>query len=686
MALLVGVDTGGTFTDFFAFDNESGRTYVHKTPSTPHNPASAIVDGLSQLLADNKLEHIALDLVAQGTTVGTNALLERKGARVSFVTTEGFRDLLEIGRQTRPSNYDMQLDHAPPVVPRARRHCISERLDFAGNIVTALTDAEIERVVDIVLEEAPAAVAICLLFAYINPAHEKRIADAFRQRAPALSLSLSSEVQPEFREYERFTTTTLNAYLQPVMAQYLDFLRDKIEAAFPGTEIAISRSNGGLMSLEKTRQFPIRSALSGPAAGVVGAIGVQRSVDTQQAITFDMGGTSADVALLQNMSPNYKYETNIGGFPVRLPMIDIHTVGAGGGSIAWFDRDGLLKVGPQSAGAQPGPACYGHGGTNPTVSDANAVLGRLSPEGLLNGQMSLDVTAARRVIQALADQLSLSVEAAAIGILDIVVANMVRAIRTISIERGFDPREMSLIAFGGAGPLHARDVAAALGMRQIIIPPSPGILCAKGLLYSPFKEDFVRAARISLSDSAALAKINDALAQLFADAADWVDEENLPKSDCRAKTQFDMRYRGQNFELGVQLDSDRIKIPALKETTALCDAFHKQHEHEYGHSSHEQEIEIINIRMTVEGYKNPSPNTTKASSSSKRVKNDGHRPVFFNATAAEDTPIFNRSLLSAEDRITGPAIVHQLDTTTPIFPNDTVSIDKTGNLIIEVNT
>ena len=490
------MDVGGTFTDFYVLDEANGAVHTGKRPSTPDNPARAIVEGLQALAARHGLDLGRLSRLSHGTTVGTNALIQRRGGRVAMVTTQGFRDLLEIGRQTRPHMYSLTDDHPPPLVERRHRFEIAERMDAAGEAVTELGGDGVAETVAQVRASGADACAVCLLFAFRNPEHETRVAAAIRSALPHVPVCTSFEVQPEFREYERFSTTVLNAYLQPVLGRYISDLEEGLARAAPDASIGINQSSGGLMSPERARALPVRTALSGPAAGAVGAAHSAKRSGRRNVITLDMGGTSADVALIRDFEADISFEREVAGFSVRLPAVDIETVGAGGGSIAWFDRDGLLKVGPASAGADPGPACYGRGGEHPTVTDANLVLGRLSGRGLLAGEMSLDQGLSRAAFAPIAERLGFDVERTAHGVLGIVVANMVRAIRTVSVERGYDPRGFTLMPFGGAGPLHARDVALALGMREILVPAAPGILCAEGLIVSDLKEDFVASDRI----------------------------------------------------------------------------------------------------------------------------------------------------------------------------------------------
>lgn len=684
MVWVVGVDVGGTFTDFYAFDAERGLDCVYKTPSTPHDPADAILNGLDALCKMAGIAPGEVSRFAHGTTVATNALLQRRGAPVALVTTEGFRDLLEIGRQIRPKMYDFKADNPPPLVPRERRYEIKERVGSRGEVVTALGDAAIAEIVASVKESGAEACAVGLLFAFLNPEHERRIGEALRAALPDLFISLSFEVQPEFREFERLSTTVLNAYLQPIVTRYMARLKEGLRPRAPNAAIGINQSSGGLMSIERAGAFPVRTALSGPAAGAVGAVNTAILADCPNVITLDMGGTSADVCLIRNGEAGVGYDQKIADFPVRLPMVDINTVGAGGGSIAWFDRDGLMKVGPISAGAVPGPACYGNGGTEPTVSDANLVLGRLSPEGLLGGSMALDRAAAQTAFGPAAAQLGFSPEKTAHGVLGIVVSNMVRAIRAISVERGHDPREFSLMAFGGAGPLHAIDVARALDMREVIVPPSPGILCAQGLVVSDLKEDFVVSARI-IADAAGMSESSAYVATLIDEAEAWFVEEDVPLDARGLRLSFDMRYVGQNYELNVPVENivDARSAQAALEVEDLKRRFFKAHEMNYGYFNPDDAVEIVNFRLTAQG-RLQRPAQKSAQESSAAPVPVGSRIVYFDDANAVEAELYDRAQLLPGQEIAGPAVVDQLDSTSLVYPGDRARVDGAYNLIIEL--
>jgi N-methylhydantoinase A len=684
MSWIIGVDVGGTFTDFYALDDATGSFSVHKRASTPDDPGRAIIEGLEALSVENNIEIADVVRLEHGTTVGTNALIQREGASVALITTRGFRDLLEIGRQVRPHMFDMQKDFPAPLVPRHLRLEVTERVMATGKILTPLDEVELAEVVRTVANAGVHACAVCLLFSFLDPTHERRIREVLKNALPDMPVSLSSSVQPEFREYERLSTTVLNAYLQTVIGRYLDILETALKARAPGTRVSISQSTGGLMSIAMARRFPIRTALSGPAAGAVGAVHVARQAGRPNIITLDMGGTSADVTLVRDYATSTAFNRSVADFPIRLPMLDIETVGAGGGSIAWFDLDGSLKVGPSSAGAVPGPACYDTGGDQPTVTDANIVLGRLSAEGLIGGKMPLNVTAARGAIAPIAERIGFSVEKTAQGILAIVVSNMVRALRKVSVERGLDPRPFTLVPFGGAGPLHAPDVARSLGISEILVPPAPGILCAQGLVVSDLTEEFVRTGRTPLTD-ASRKTISDHLRILAIDAAAWFDEEGIAEHDRSVEVSLDMRHVGQNFELPVRLEGvGNGTCVELPETAAMKDSFFHIHELEYGYCNTEDPVEILNYRLSARArvkHVEQSPAVTGRAGQPVPV---GERPVWFAAEEPVPSPIYDRAALAPGHRLTGPAVIEQLDSTTLLFPDDRLRVDDNLNLLIQV--
>ena len=684
MSWIVGVDVGGTFTDFYATSAGSGEVRVAKRPSTRDNPGRAVLEGLEELAAAG-VPLGEVGRLAHGTTVATNAIIQRRGGKVVLLTTAGFRDLLEIGRQIRPHMYDLYRDQPPPLVPRERRLEVAERITSGGRVIRPLEEAAIREAVDRIGEIDADACAVCLLFAFQNPDHEARIGAAIRAARPSLRVSLSSEVQPEFREFERCSTTVLNAWLQPVMDQYMASLEAGLAERVPNARIGINQSNGGLMSPARARALPVRTALSGPAAGVVGAIDSGARSGPRDLITLDMGGTSADVSLVRDLKADIALERAVAGLPIRLPSIDVQTVGAGGGSIAWFDRDGLLKVGPESAGADPGPACYGRGGTAPTVTDANLLLGRLSGRGLLGGRMNLDRERAAQAFADIAVELGYGVERAALGVIGVVVANMVRAIRTISVERGHDPRDFTLVAFGGAGPLHARDVADALGIGEVLVPEVPGIVCAQGLVIADLKEDFVLGRRVELTPETA-GELAEAVAELARRAAAWFEEEAVPDPDREVELHFDARYVGQNFELRVPVAAGPPAVveghPAPHAIAAVRDRFFAVHDVAYGYHNPDDPVEVVNVRLAAFGRSRRGLAAGTAEASAALPAPDEVRPVWFGPHAPENTPVYDRGRLRPGAEFVGPAVVEQLDATTVVHPGDRARMDAHANLTI----
>ena len=674
MSATLGVDVGGTFTDFFLMDEASGETRTHKVASTPDDPARAILQGLRVLTTAG-----GLSLLAHGTTVATNALIQRRGGEVALITTAGFKDLLEIGRQTRPKIYDLKADHPEPLVPRERRFEVAERIGPVGEVILDLADAEIRRAAADVKNCGAQSVAVCFLFSFLNSEHERRMGEALRTALPDVDVSLSCEVQPEFREYERLSTTVLNAFLQPVVGRYMNRLGAAVDHHAPGARIGICQSSGGLMSIGRAGEMPIRTALSGPAAGVVGAIAAGARAGRRDLITFDMGGTSTDVCLVREGKAEMAFGRSVAGFPVRLPSIDIHTVGAGGGSVAHLGRDGLMRVGPISAGADPGPACYGKGGREPTVSDANLVLGRL-PEELIGGGMRLDRSLAENAIVPLAGRLGLSLRATALGIVRIVNANMMRAIRVVSIERGHDPRGFTLLPFGGAGALHAVEIARELGIRRVLVPAAPGILCAQGVASADLEESFVATCRVPLDGD--LASVAAAFDRLLGAARHWHRRERQAGLDEYQDSVIDMRYVGQNFELAIPVPQGH----GFPSSDWLKRAFLEAHQRKYGHHDPAAAIEIVNARLSAR----------KARASAKRdsfappqylptANSRGTRPVWFIADRPTETTVIERNALLPGMALEGPVVVTQFDTTTLLPPGSRLLVANCGSLEIEVD-
>lgn len=664
----VGVDVGGTFTDFVIVTDDGLQ--VHKEPTT-HPQHNAVVRGVHRL-------DVAEDApVVHGTTTATNALLERRGARTALVTTEGFADILAIGRQNRPDLYDLQPSRAAPIVPGERRHEVPERMDSDGTVLTPLDEDAVHRVAQRLQEQDVESVAIVLLYSYQNPDHETRIGEQLRAVFPDVPITKSSALLPEYREYERTATTVVNAYVRPTVAAYLGRLDEGLGAR----SVRVMQSNGGTIGLDTATQEPARLALSGPAGGVVGALGIARSVletEAPRIMTLDMGGTSTDVALCDGGVPRTTEHT-VAGLPLRLPSTDIHTVGAGGGSIAHVDAGGSLRVGPESAGAEPGPVCYGRGGTQPTVTDAHLVLGRLHPDHVLGGADTLAMApdAAYEAVADIGASIDLSAEETALGILRVANATMERALRRVSVERGHDPRKYTLVPFGGAGPLHAVALAEALGMQRVLVPPSPGVLSALGLLmadvvYDASRAVLVRAASL-VDNSSSIQAAADAAA---ADVESVLTAHGVPVLDL----ELDIRYEGQSYELSVPLAT-----PITGEHVAdAVNTFHRRHRERYGHASPEEPVEVVAIR--VRGRVETEPPTLPEQAETMRPLEGAvleTRPVWFRDEGPLATTAYARERLEHGHTFNGPAIVHQYDTTIAVPPEWTARIDSQRNVWIE---
>ena len=693
--VLIGIDVGGTFTDFVVWRNEA--LTVHKAPTTPEDQSIAIVRGLQDLGLIGATADAAGSLaIVHGMTVATNALLERRGARTAILTTAGFADALVIGRQNRPHLYKLHQERPAALVQERHRLEIAERLDHTGAVLTPLNEAAIPALAEFLRDEAIESLAIVFLFSFRNPAHERRAAELLRAMLPSLPISLSSDILPEYREFERTATTTINAYVQPLVARYLAQLERKLteQATITRPSIHIMQSNGGVIALEQAAQQAARVVLSGPAGGAVGAFAVAeqaiRSLSprlpcslptdgTVNIITFDMGGTSTDVALCPGQIPTTA-ESIITDLPLRLPVIDIHTVGAGGGSIAFVDLGGALQVGPRSAGAVPGPACYGRGGDLPTVTDANLMLGRLDASGFLggSGDVQIDEAAARRVLQQLGDQLHLSAEAAALGVVRVANATMERALRRVSVERGYDPRHFILLPFGGAGPLHACDLAESLGITRILCPPNPGVLSAYGMLMADVTSEASQAlladTELLVHDPAPLKQAINALhSRVMA-----VLQQTEHASEVLLTAAIDMRYKGQSYELTVPL-----ALPiSLTSVTAAADMFHAAHAQRYGYAMPNERVEAVTVRLraALPGAKPTLDLAAPVSSRHADVEPLYTRPVWFNADAPTHTAFYRRDALPPGTQLAGPAVVLQYDTTIVLTPGWSALVDQLSNL------
>jgi N-methylhydantoinase A len=680
MAWRLGIDVGGTFTDLAMVDDASGRLVIAKVPSVPAEPARGIADGIRVILAQAGASPADVGYLAHGTTVSTNALLERKGARTALLTTRGFRDLLEIGRQRRPSLYDLHAAKPAPLVPRDLRLEVTERLMADGVVRVPLELASVDAALDLLTREGIDALAICFLYSYLCPEHEARVLERARARLPGVFCSASHEIAPEFREYERLSTTVANAYLGPTVASYVQAFRRRARALGLEATPYINQSNGGTMSIDEAARAPVKTLLSGPSAGVAGAAWLAELAGFSSVVTFDMGGTSTDVSLVRGGVPALGFEREIAGVPIRTPALDIHTIGAGGGSIAWRDSGGALLVGPESAGAEPGPACYGRGGTAATVTDANLVLGRLSPGGLLGGRMPLDLDEARRSVAALGRSLGLGLVETARGILAVVNANMARALRLVTVQRGVDPDSLALLPFGGAGPLHAAALARELGIRTTLVPPGPGVLCALGLLVEDLRTDAVRT-WVGPLEPAALAPLAEIFGSLEREAAGWLDRERVPHNRRRLERWLDLRYAGQNYELLIPVD----EVVWRQGTVApLRRAFLSAHEETYGFAAEDEPIQVVNARLVARGVPDrPTLPRQATGVGDSKVALLGHRPVDFAGSGGPlDCPVYDRARLGAGHRVAGPAVIEQFDSTTLLAPGQVMEVDPHGLLVV----
>ena len=661
----IGIDIGGTFTDFVVFDEASGEFRTFKILSTPHDPAQAVLEGVARVASDSPPS------IIHGSTVATNALLERKGAPTALITTRGFRDILTIGRQVRSDIYDFFADRPEPLVPPERCLEVTERVDHRGQVLVPLKREEVPALIEQLRAQKVESVAISLLFSFLHPEHEAWLAQSLREAG--FLVSPSSEILPEFREYERTSTTVINAYVSPIMSRYLE----RLETQLPTSDFRIMQSNGGSIRAAQARQQAVRSILSGPAGGVVGATHVARVAGFERVITFDMGGTSTDV-YLSHGAIQVTTEAEIGGLPIRIPVIDIHTVGSGGGSIAYVDAGGALRVGPQSAGADPGPVCYGRGGRQPTVTDANLVLGRLAPDYFLGGQMPLDAEAAVEALTDLAHQLALPprpglnpAQTAALGVIHVVNAHMERALRVISVERGYDPRDFVLVSFGGAGGLHACDLARHLGIGRVLIPPGASTLSAFGMLTADVVKDYVQT--VMLPGDTPYEELVHRLSPLAERGLREVQAEGVPPDRITLHRELDMRYLGQSYELTIPL------------THHFADDFHSAHHQAYGHSEPSAPVEVVNVRLRAVGaVTSPTLPEAEIGPSDPSPALSDRRPLVLDDGRVAEVPFYRGERLRPGYVIPGPAIIAQKDTTVFLSPADRATVDRYYNLLIEV--
>ena len=682
----VGVDAGGTFTDICIFDESDGRVAVWKVASTPDDPSRGIVAGVEEALRraspnGDARPAASVSYFGHGTTVATNALIQHRGVATGLVTTEGFRDLLEIRRQKRPDLYDFFADKPPTLVPRDLRIEVPERVRHTGAVETPLDEATVRAAARKLRAAGVAAVAIAFLYSFVRPEHEQTAKRILQEELPDAFICASHEVAPEFREFERLSTAVVNAYLGPVMKRYIERLGARLADLGMGAAPHMTQSNGGVIGFAAAAAMPVRTVLSGPSTGVVGAQAVGRAAGLTDLITFDMGGTSTDVALLKDGIARLASEATVHGYPLKAPMLDIHTVGAGGGSIAYVDAGGLLKVGPGSAGADPGPVCYGRGNAEPTVTDANVVLQTLNPTHLLGGRMAVRQDLARAAIDKLAHKLGLSLMQTAQGIVSVVTANMARAIRVISVQRGHDPRDYTLVAFGGAGPLHAARLARELDIARILVPRSPGILCAMGLLLTDLRADFATTRLLPLA-SDAVSEIAAAFDALDERAAAWFAQESIEHGQRRLARTVDMRYAGQNYELAVPLPDGPITGRTLD---LLAEGFAAAHQRMYGFLAEEEPVQLVTFRVEATGL---VAKATLAQAPMSGADASGAIRARRDVWIAEEErslpcPVYDRDLLRPGNRLPGPTIVEQMDATTLVLPGMTAHVDAYLNLILE---
>lgn len=678
--LRVGVDVGGTFTDCVLYCPSSKELKFAKVPSTPSNQSEGVLQGIKELVDEQGIVPEEITSLIHGTTVATNTLIERNGARTALITTLGFQDVLHIARQDRPNLYDWRVRRPDPLVPRHLRFEVRERVLSTGEVLTPISVEDIEEIAGIIDSLGIESIAVCFLHSYRNPIHEETILKKLRELLPELPVTISSRILPEYREYERMSAAVINAYVGRSVGTYLRSLQQKISNIHIPAELNVMQSNGGIMPLEEAVTKPVNTILSGPAGGVVGASALAQQAGEENVISVDMGGTSFDIALTYRGDIRRTRESAIEGFAVKLPMIDIHTLGAGGGSIAWIDTGGALRVGPKSAGAEPGPVCYGKGGVTPTVTDANLVLGRIDPEFFLGGKVQLDYFAARSAIEEMiAKPLQLSLEEAAEGIIRIVNANMIKGIRVVSVEKGYDPREFCLMAFGGAGPLHAAELAIELGTPRVLIPLAPGLASALGLLIADYRRDYVQTLLLECAPDEEEILVQNIKAMQDKAMAD-ISRELDGGAEADLLAMADIRYKGQGHELTVPLEVSGPQ--SLVE--AIEHHFHLAHSRSYGYVCEDNPIELVNLRLSAV-CNVPKPVLRRdrkcLSENSKRALK-GRRDVYINSDYFE-TAIYDRAVLSPGDMVVGPAVVEQMDTTTLVLPSQIAEVDGLGNILIK---
>ncbi len=677
----LGVDIGGTFTDITVVEEDGGRVTISKVPSRHGDPAGALMNAVERGLELAEVDAGDVSLLVHGTTLITNAVLENKLPLAALLTTEGFRDVLEIGRHFRPDMYDLQQDKPLPVIPRERRFCVAERTVADGEVIQVPDLDAVRDLFAAIRDSGAEAVAICYLNSFVNPANEALTKDWLRQGLPGIYVSASQEVCREIREFERMSTVALNAAAMPLVARYLEEMTPRIRSLLPNAQVLLMQSNGGSLTVGAAQDYPVRLITSGPAGGALAVQRIGKATDRVELLGVDMGGTSTDISLIHKGELRMTTEGGIAEHPVMLPMIEINTIGAGAGSIAWLDARNGLHIGPQSAGSEPGPAAYGRGGTEPTVTDANLVLGRLHPDRFLGGEMKLDLARARQVLrERIGEPLGLSLEQAAAGIIRIANANMERAMRVSSAEKGFDPRDLTLVAFGGAGPMHAAALAKDASIPTVLVPERPGVFSAVGLVMADIRHDFVQT-RVARGADITAEHLAPLYAALETEAREALTRDGVPESDCVLRRSADVRYVGQAYEVSVPVADGVLDASAID---TLVQRFHDQHRQLYAHHHPDKAVEFVSGRVAAIGLTSPPP-LQKRETLAGEASPEERRPVYFDeANGFVDTAIYQRDSLAAGSTFAGPAIVEQLDSTTVIHPGQRAEVDTLGNLLIHV--
>jgi N-methylhydantoinase A len=685
---LIGVDIGGTFTDLILADIEQQQTWIHKVPTTVHDPSIGMVEGIQAICQMANVSPEDINHFLHGTTVATNALLTHEGARVGMITTKGYRDIVHIGRHQRPQHYSIMQDipwQARPLVMRRDRHVVTERLGPKGEVLTELSETEAQEAIAALKEKGVEAIAVCFLNSYINDSHEAKVAAMVKEMYPEAFVTTSTSIFPQFREFERFTTALINAFVGPKVKSYVDQLWQRLTALAGEIDLHIMRSNGGVATAEVAAQEPVTLLLSGLAAGVLGGAATGNQSGRQKLITFDMGGTSTDIGIVteQGFVEATARDTWIAGYPVLVPMIDVHTIGAGGGSIAYVDAGNAFRVGPKSAGAVPGPACYGKGGLQATVSDANVVLNRIDPDHFLGGEMSIYPDNAFKVMQELADRLGLDIYEAAAGVITIVNNNMANAIRSRTIQKGHDPRQFALVALGGAGPLHAVEVAQSMGIPEVIVPRYPGITSAMGLLTTDLKYDLIQN-EFLLSSEPNLDRFKQDVRSLEAQVCEQLRSDGFHEDEMTLERFADCRYVGQGYELRVSIPAGELDEEALGQ---VWQQFHDRHTVEYGHAFPQNPVELVTLRVTGKG---PMPKLSELPTPSAGDLEQAWlktTETYFRVNGQLEkytTNFFERDRLPIHAQIEGPAVIFQKDTTTLLPPHTRAIVQSNGNLLVQL--